>query len=67
MAGLMAWKAPGANPGMKILHLKREIYEPWLPYTSFPFLIPQDVRSLDRHGFASAQYLLEAGWKYENI
>lgn len=64
--GRMKWHAPGLNEGAKILHLKRSDHEPWLPYTSFPLLIPKEVRARDNHGFASAQYLLKAGWTYEN-
>ena len=64
MSGLMKWDRPGLfTEGAKVLHVKPEGSNGWLIYKACSF-IPQSVKSADTHGFASAQYLLEAGWKY---
>jgi len=62
--GQMKWLPVGLVQGHKILHLRRKPFEPWLPFHSFPLLIPENTRSMDNHGFAVAHYLVCEGWNY---
>lgn len=64
--GQMQWRSSTIN-GPKSLYLRRNSYEPWLPYTCFPMMAVPDptfaTGAQHSKGWATYQKLLKAGWK----
>lgn len=63
MPGQMCWLSRFGNDGEKILHLRVETNQPWMPYTSMPqFAVPDYKIPRGSKGWATYQKLMKAGW-----
>jgi len=65
MNGYMCWLSPLGEDGEKILHLRLNANEAWVPYTSMPKYSVPDYKDFPNgsKGFATFQKLLRNGWK----
>ena len=66
MAGQMCWLSRYGNDSKKILHLRLQSNQPWVPYNLMPkFAVPDYQIPGGSKGWATYQQLLKAGWKLE--
>lgn len=63
MPGQMCWLSQYGGDEEKILHLRMEADQPWMPYTRMPHLAVPDYKvPRGSKGWATYQKLFKAGW-----
>ncbi len=64
MTGQMCWFSRFGSDGEKILHLRLNPHEPWVPYTSLPEYMVPDYKDFPNgsKGWATLQKLCQANW-----
>ncbi|MBD2460307.1 hypothetical protein H6G89_04550 [Oscillatoria sp. FACHB-1407] len=63
MSGQMCWLPKLGTDGEKILHLRLQSHDRWMPYTALPaFSVPDYKIRGGSKGWATYQKLMQAGW-----
>lgn len=63
MARQMCWLPLARHDGEKVLHLRIQPNQPWLPYTAMSQLaVPDYIIPGGSKGWATYQKLIQAGW-----
>ncbi|MDX2098605.1 MAG: hypothetical protein SFW36_12585 [Leptolyngbyaceae cyanobacterium bins.59] len=63
MVGQMCWLGVTGSNSEKVLHLRKTPFDPWLPYTAFPYLqVPDYKIPGGSKGWSTYQKLRQAGW-----
>lgn len=63
MSGQMCWLSKAGTESEKLLHLRLQPHQSWMPYTAFPnYSVPDYQIPGGSQGWATYQKLMKAGW-----
>ena len=58
----MCWLIDKQNRGIMVLHLREYAYQPWKPYFTSQYAVPDYRIPGGSKGWATFQHLRQAGW-----
>jgi len=62
MPGQLCWLSSSGRNGEKILHLRVNPHDSWIPYTRSQYAVPDYKEPDGSKGWATFQTLMKSGW-----